>query len=156
MRCVFLVAGLAIVSLLTGPGTFAQAPDAQPGSPQWFFDVVPATPPTDLTTREGQRYLQTLHAVGRHDLHAAFPSSMARQGPCEPWPDVDVGPQSVVAAIVELARNTSIVIINEAHDESRHRDGVRHLAVALREAGYAHVRSFVTHGKGARLSARRL
>ena len=106
------------------------------GSPQWFFNQVPASPVTDLTTGAGQQYQQTLHAVGRQDLHAALPEKMLRPAPCAPWPATEGDQRTIAERLAELARDTSIVIINEAHDESRHREVVRQLAIELRKQGY--------------------
>jgi hypothetical protein len=80
-----------------------------------------------------------LHAVGRHDLYASLPSLPARTAPCEPWPSSGGGTaQSIAAELAALARDTTIVIINERHEESRHREVVRQLAIELRRLGYVY------------------
>lgn len=138
MQTVLLSRHLAGIALACSIATSApaQSPNVVPGSPQWFFDRVPASPVTDLTTGPGQQYQQTLHAVGRHDLHAALPTKMVRPAPCAPWPAADGDGRTIAERLAELARDTSIVIINEAHDESRHREVVRQLAIELRKQGY--------------------
>jgi hypothetical protein len=40
--------------------------------------------------------------------------------------------------LAELACATTIVIINEAHDESRHRELVRELAIELKRQGFVY------------------
>ncbi len=47
-------------------------------------------------------------------------------------------PRDAVAAIVERARETRVVIVNETHDNPRDRAFVRALAEALRPLGYTH------------------
>jgi hypothetical protein len=126
-----------IAWLLLTEATLGQ-PAARLGSPQWYFDAVTATPPAGVDTPAGQRYLQNLHAVGRHDLHAATPNRVVR-APCAPWSTTEQPADRAIASqLAELARNTTIVIINEAPDESRHRELVRQLAIELRRQGFAY------------------
>jgi hypothetical protein len=114
-------------------------PAARPGTPQFYFDVVTASPPTDLSTPGAAYYLQNLHAVGRQDLHAALPGRPVQSAPCPAWPTTAGRAAGTVAEqLAELARATTIVIVNEAHDESRHRELIRQLAVALRRQGFTY------------------
>lgn len=131
------ILALALAGCALGAAALAQPPSML-GSPRWFFQYVPAPPPTDLSTPTGQMYVQMLHAVGRHDVHAALPSRVASAASCAPWPAATDDRRTVAARLAELARGTSIVIINEAHDESRHREVVRQLAIELRAQGYEH------------------
>jgi hypothetical protein len=64
-----------------------------------------------------------------------LPNREQPRGACAPWPAA-AHDQPIAARLAELARDTTIVIINEAHDESRHREVVRELAVELRKQGY--------------------
>jgi len=127
----------ALYYLLAGGTTLAQPTEVVPGSPRWFFNIVTAEPPAAITTPGDALYLQSLHAVGRHDLHAALPTRPIRAAPCERWPTrTDDGAGSIASALAALARDTTIVIINERHDESRHREVVRQLAIELHREGY--------------------
>lgn len=131
------LACFALSCLLVGGVAVGQPADSVPGYPRWYFEIVTASPPVDFTTPTAGQYLQNLHAVGRQDLHAALPNRIVRPAPCEPWPSrPDRAPQSIAAELAVLARDTTVVIINEAHDESRHREVVRQLAVELRREGY--------------------
>ena len=129
------LAALPLTWLCIAAPALAQSPTGMLGSPQWFFTTVPATQPADLNTPAGSFYVQSLHAVGRNDLHAALPNRGRPIGDCVAWP-ATARDQPIAARLAELARDTSIVIINEAHDESRHREVVRELAVELRKQGY--------------------
>jgi hypothetical protein len=129
---------LAVICLLLSKALLAQS-SAQPGSPQWYFQSVTVLPPADASTREASVYLQNLHAVGRQDLHAALPNRVVQAAPCPPWPaTADAVGKTIAAQLAELARNTTIVIVNEAHDESRHRELIRQLAVELRRQGFTY------------------
>jgi hypothetical protein len=129
---------LAVTWLLLGTAVLAQS-SAQPGSPQWYFQTVTVSPPADPATREASSYLQNLHAVGRHDLHAALPNRMVQAAQCPPWPTTaDAAGRTIAAQLAELARDTTIVIVNEAHDESRHRELIRQLAIELRRQGFTY------------------
>ena len=115
----------------------AGQPASRPGTPQFYFDAVTASPPTDLDTPEAAFYVQNLQAVGRHDLHAALRDRRAAD--CAPLPAAEEhAGRTVVARLAELARATTIVIVNESHDESRHREVVRQLAIELRAQGFAY------------------
>jgi hypothetical protein len=110
-------------------------PNAIPGSPRWFFGAVPAEPPVDLTSSAGQQYVQALAALGREDLVSGLAGRVARPGECE---GMSSNAGSIVEHLAELAKSTRVVIINEAHDEPRHRELTRQLAIALRREGYTH------------------
>jgi hypothetical protein len=128
---------LAAAWLLLAKSTLAQ-PSARPGTPQFYFEAVTASPPTDSTLpQEASYYVQNLHAVGRHDLHASMPNRVVRAAPCEPR-SADGAGETVAVQLAELARATTIVIINEAHDESRHRELIRQLAIELKRQGFTY------------------
>jgi len=74
--------------------------------------------------------LQILSMAGREDLAAREDSP--RFGPCDALP----GGDDPLVAIERAARETSIVIINEAHDRARHRDFIEDVATRLRPLGY--------------------
>lgn len=133
------IISFAVYCLLAGGATLAQPNEVATGSPRWFFNVVTTEPPAEIATPGDALYLETLHTVGRNDLHAALPSRPIRAAPCERWPTrEDAAAASVAAELAALARDTTIVIINESHDESRHREVVRQLAIELRRAGYVY------------------
>ena len=113
----------------------AESPEVPPDPPRWiteFFRAVPQEPPDDIFSHAGQKYMQMLPAVGREDIHAAQRDWRMRARTCEPSPDS----REPIEAIVELARDTRIVIVNEAHDRPRHRDFIRQVAIALEPLGY--------------------
>ena len=130
-RACWLAASVVAVAALDAA---AQSTGAVPGSSRWFFAAVPGEPPADLQSPAGQNYLQTLPALGREDLLAALPG---RRAGAECEPRLSPG-GTVVEQLAELARSTSVVIVNEAHDEPRHRELVRQLAAALRGQGFTH------------------
>lgn len=75
-----------------------------------------------------------LPAVGREDIHVAQESWPIRPQACEGHHSTN----QVIQEIVDAAKVTKVVVINEAHDRPRHRDFVRQVAVALRPLGYTH------------------
>src|SRR5687767_255715 len=128
----------AFVGLLLATAAVGQ-PSVRPGTPQFYFEAVTSSPPTDLTTQAASYYVQNLHAVGRQDVHAALSNRPVQAGPCDPWPATEArAGRTVAAQLAELARETTIVIINEAHDEARHRELIRQLAIELRAQGFAY------------------
>jgi|GEM_PF-6660622 len=99
-----------------------------------FFEAVPVSPPENLLSKEGQAFMQMLPAVGREDIHAAQDGWPMRPHECEAHQST----RPTIRAIVDAAKGTRIVVINEAHDRPRHRDLIRQVAVALRPLGYSH------------------
>jgi hypothetical protein len=79
--------------------------------------------------------VQALAALGREDLLSGLTGRVARAGQCEAMAS---SAGSIVEHLAELARSTRVVIVNEAHDEPRHRELTRQLAIALRREGYTH------------------
>ncbi len=71
---------------------------------------------------------QLAHFAGREDLSLY---RMSRDFPCE------TGGGDAMAAIVEKARKTSVVIINEDHGAPLHRHFIGELLTALRPLGYS-------------------
>lgn len=84
-------------------------------------------------SKDGQVFMQMLPAVGREDIHANQREWQIRAPVCE-VSDHELSP---VEEIVAAARETRVVIINEAHDRPRHREFIRKVAVALRSHGYS-------------------
>lgn len=74
---------------------------------------------------------QTLSMFGREDLIAASSDDYGSTG-CAPLPSAT----SVMDEIVRRARQTSIVVINESHERSRHRGFAADVARRLRPLGY--------------------
>ena len=91
--------------------------------------------PADLLSRDGQIHMQTLVAVGREDIHAEVEGRWIVAGQCEP---ADEWEGDVIGTIAGLAADTRIVVINEAHDRSHHREFTRKLAARLAPLGYSH------------------
>jgi len=76
---------------------------------------------------------QALAFVGREDLIAAEALRSERSAPpCPP----SANAAAPVAEIVRRARETSVVIINESHDNPRHRAFAAKIAEALWDEGY--------------------
>lgn len=74
---------------------------------------------------------QTLSMYGREDLIAATSSDFKPMA-CQPI----VGAGDPIDVIVQRARRTSIVIVNESHERSEHRGFTARVARALRPLGY--------------------
>ena len=100
-----------------------------------IFRQVGPNEPTDLFSSEGQIHMQTLPAVGREDRHAAVEDWFPGAAECEP---MDQRNGDVMSTIVDLAADTRIVIINEAHDRPQHREFTRRLATRLAPLGFTH------------------
>ncbi|MDE0004310.1 MAG: hypothetical protein OXQ29_16595, partial [Rhodospirillaceae bacterium] len=101
-----------------------------------LFQEIGFTDPADPMSRgEWWFHMQRLAAVGREDRHAEVQGwpVIARQ--CEPTNERD---PDVLNVIVDLAANTRIVIVNEAHDRPHHREFTRTLAIRLAPLGYTH------------------
>ncbi|MEE9380282.1 MAG: hypothetical protein V3V03_02660 [Hyphomonadaceae bacterium] len=84
---------------------------------------------TDTLSPEQQIALQMAGAMGREDILAGL-------FPDRHLPDCMATGTDPLTAIVEGARQTSIVIINEAHDQPRHRAFIETVVKALNDEGY--------------------
>ena len=132
-----VIAMLIVAAGCEGSSESATRVSAGAGFPSHIdqlFTAVPAVAPDDLMSREGQVFMQMLPAVGREDIHAKQHGWPIRAAACR-----KLEPASrVIDDIVDAAKDTTIVIINEAHDRPRHREFVRLVAVALYPKGYSH------------------
>lgn len=121
-----LAAGCAGRVTLLSPMTMASAPipkdDYKLGS---LAEIDPAHP------LAGERAGQPLSMFGREDLIAAT-SSDFKPLACPPI----AGAGDVIETIVQRARQTSVVIVNESHERSEHRGFAAQVARALRPLGY--------------------
>ena len=130
-KTTFILGG-CLISLL-GPWTaLGQTTGTVPGSPHWFFETIAPNPPADMRTSAGQRHAAALAAVGREDLLGAIDGRLSTLGSCTPG-STD---ENVIARLAALADETTIVIVNEAHDTPKHRELTRQLAIALRERNF--------------------
>lgn len=82
-------------------------------------------------------FAQHWSMMGREDLSALTGDSEYRAVACDPVPGGPSGTQAVIATIVERARDHRVVIINESHTLTRHRDFSRQVIAALRAEGFA-------------------
>ncbi|WP_133303986.1 hypothetical protein [Aurantiacibacter aquimixticola] len=80
---------------------------------------------------------QLYAGLGREDLTAAT-SDEYRPASCAPHPSNVSGEQAVLDAIVDAAENARIVIVNESHVVSRHRNFTAELAARLEPLGFTH------------------
>jgi len=97
-----------------------------------LFDSVFVETPDEPMSPTGQTHMQSLPAVGREDLHQQVTTWRIRATECESSDRL----RRPIDEIVQLASQTRIVTINEAHDRPRHREFVRRVAIALRDEGY--------------------
>ncbi|MEL7729023.1 hypothetical protein AAG612_05755 [Citromicrobium bathyomarinum] len=74
--------------------------------------------------------------LGREDRGSLTDTSEYRASPCAVLPGTRRGWEAALATIVERARQSRVVIVNESHSVTRHRDTVRQLLGALRPLGY--------------------
>jgi hypothetical protein len=75
--------------------------------------------------------------LGREDRGAASEPGEYRAVPCAPAMPGALGREDLIAAIAEGAADHRVVIINESHSVTRHRDTIRQLLAALRPLGYS-------------------
>ena len=80
---------------------------------------------------------QQWSALGREDRGAASQPGEYRERACAPLQPGVRGRDDVIAAIAERAADHRVIIINESHSVTRHRDTIRRLLVALRPLGYS-------------------
>jgi len=110
-----------------------ESPAALPFYVNLLFDKVPSIPPADINSGAGQQYMQFLAMAGREDLHASTEGWRDVVGQC----DLGSGPNDdVLGLIAERAKDTRILIINEAHDRPAHRAFIQRVASKVRELGY--------------------
>jgi hypothetical protein len=91
---------------------------------------ISAVDPND-PSKDGSEF-QTLSIAGREDLIAGVSSSYQKKD-CSSLPLAG----DIWDEIERRARDTSIVIVNESHEQSRHRDFIGKLAQRLRPLGYS-------------------
>jgi len=121
-----LAAGCAERVTLVAPATVAAAPIPKDDYKlRSLAEIDPARPLAD------ERAGQTLSMFGREDLIAAT-SSDYKPMACRPV----AGARDVIDTIVEGARKTSVVIVNESHERSEHRGFTARVARVLRPTGY--------------------
>lgn len=80
---------------------------------------------------------QQWSALGREDRGAASEPGEYRAVSCAPEMPGAMGREQVIAAIAERAADQRVIIINESHSVTRHRDTIRRLLGALRPLGYS-------------------
>lgn len=140
----------AVAALAFGASAQQTADDARRGRADAFFAAVPSTAPADLLGMDGQAYVQALPAVGREDLHARLAGRMSVAQPCPPIEGEDT---AIAERIAALAGATEIVIVNEAHDEPRHRAHRRARGRARSRRRSAHQRGLASSATVERLRA---
>lgn len=74
--------------------------------------------------------------LGREDRGFAAGSDEYRARPCEPLNGAPVGEEAVLDAIVDQARNTSILIVNESHEVTLHRQFSERILERVRPLGF--------------------
>src|SRR5689334_20000174 len=121
-----LAAGCAERVTLVAPATVAAAPIPKDDYKlRSLAKIDPARPLAD------ERAGQILSMFGREDLIAAT-SSDYKPIACPPI----AGAGDVIETIVQRARQTSVVIVNESHERSEHRGFTARVARALHPLGY--------------------
>jgi len=75
--------------------------------------------------------------LGREDRGAASQPGEYRARACAPLPSGARTRENVIAAIAARAADHRVIIINESHAVTRHRDTIRRLLTALRPLGYS-------------------
>ncbi|MEM7054170.1 MAG: hypothetical protein AAF446_06430 [Pseudomonadota bacterium] len=105
----------------------------RPGYVDQLFDRVQFKQPEDLLSRDGQRHMQMLPAVGREDLHAQVEGWTNVAQACRSVDDFERDPLDRIA---ELASQTRVLIINEAHDRPVHRYFIQRVAERFAPLGY--------------------
>lgn len=131
-RVAFLFAAIIVVAVGYISRDEQLASISFPAHIDRLFAAIPEPPPAGLMGSEGQTFMQTLPAVGREDVHAAQETWPIRASECK----VKASKLSALQEIVDAAKDTTVVIINEAHDRPRHRDFIRQLAIELLPLGY--------------------
>ena len=98
-----------------------------------LFSDIAAHSPEETRSRAAQRHMQTVPAVGRDDLLAAVTGPRPGAVTCGRAETADANP---LDEIERLARETRLVIVNEAHDRPSHREFIRQIAIRLSNVGY--------------------
>jgi hypothetical protein len=95
-------------------------------------------PPAGDESGDGGRLAQQWAMLGREDRAAASQSGSAEYipRPCEAAPGSPSGWDAVIDAIVARAADHRVVIINESHMVTRHRETTRRLLEKLRPLGF--------------------
>lgn len=109
------------------------APEAHPYYVTRFFERIPSVPPSDPKSMAGQIYAQLLPAVGREDMHVAAVLPQLSPESCAPSIEHT---QEALDKIAQRAKETRILIINEAHDRPLHRYFIQQVALRVQELGY--------------------
>lgn len=110
------------------PFEYVSGPDPSSMLGYKFADLAKVDPDDPLSD---EALTQTLSLFGREDLIASRSSDFKSRF-CVPLTNVD----DPFAEIVNMARATSIVIINESHERSEHRAFIAEVARRLRSLGY--------------------
>ena len=90
----------------------------------------------DTLVEQGGSQEQALSMLGREDM-AAFYSDEYGVSPCPPLVPGAEGESEVLARIVAAAAQHRVVVINESHTVTLHRDFSRKVIAALRPIGYS-------------------
>lgn len=123
--CLFVSACAGQVTLIPPPTPIAAPIAKDDYKVRSLADVDPAQP------LAGAMAGQTLSLFGREDLIART-SSDYKPTACSPIARAG----DAIGTIIERARKTSIVIVNESHERSEHRGFTARVARALRPLGY--------------------
>src|SRR5690606_9408752 len=108
--------------------------DPQPDlTSSWDFYRVPR--PTG-DGPDGGRLAQAWAMLGREDRGAASGSDEYRPRPCEPITGASTGWDEVTDEIAARAADHRIVIINESHQVTRHRETTRMIQTRLKPRGF--------------------
>ena len=99
----------------------------------WIYE----TPETIEGTDMSGILAQHSSMLGREDLSAATGDKEYEPSACQPMAGSPIGTDAVIARIVDEARKHRVVIINESHVVTSHRDFSRKLIAALRPEGFA-------------------
>lgn len=94
------------------------------------------SPSTGLDSRDGGAASQAWSMLGREDKAGQIDTEYGVSA-CPPTDPMVIGEAEVLERIVETAREHRVVIINESHVVTRHRDFSRKVIRALRPLGYS-------------------
>lgn len=136
-----------VVALALGASSLALAQEAAPQNAD--VELIVTGPPVEAhETDQPSLYLdphqialagggraQKWSMIGREDF-AAQSSDEYGASSCPISDPLTFGEAAILAVIVERARDTRVVILNESHSVTRHRDFARQVLGALRPLGY--------------------
>lgn len=131
---IFLLQSACAVPLPSQPAvslSLAGPPVAAEETGQGFLYRVPS----DAVS--GGWQVQQWAMLGREDLGAATGDAEYHSRPCEPVSGSAAGIGAVIDVIRTQAANRRVVIVNESHAVTRHRDTIRLLLEALRPLGFS-------------------